>query len=94
VAEKASLHAIVHGIVQGVFFRDFSAIHARRLGLSGFVRNLPDGTVEVNAEGEKVKLEELVEKLKQGPPSACVSEVSVTWSPYSGSYNGFGVLNY
>jgi len=85
------MHAIVHGLVQGVFFRDFTRHHAERLGLSGYVRNLPDGTVEVSAEGEREKLAELAEKLKVGPPSAHVSGVFVTWSTYADAYNGFMV---
>ena len=89
--ELASLQAIVYGYVQGVFFRAFVSRRARELGLSGYVRNLSGGTVEVWAEGEKNKLEELIGYLKVGPPAARVEKVVTNWSGYTGSYSGFNV---
>jgi acylphosphatase len=74
------VHAFVAGVVQGVGFRYFVAREARRLGLAGFVRNLPDGRVEVVAEGERAALERLVAALRSGPPSAEVQDVRVEWS--------------
>jgi acylphosphatase len=74
------VHAFVAGVVQGVGFRYFVAREARRLGLAGFVRNLPDGRVEVVAEGERAALERLVAALRTGPPSAEVQDVRVEWS--------------
>ena len=59
--------------------------------LTGYVRNLPDGTVEICAEGEKERLEEMVEYLKSGPPAAKVDRVETDWRRYSGDYPGFGV---
>ena len=71
--DLASVRAIVYGDVQGVFFRAFASRQARELGLTGYVRNLPDGeSVEVEAEGERNKLEELIGYLKVGPPAAKV----------------------
>lgn len=64
---KRRLEARVTGIVQGVMFRDFVRRNARRLGLSGFVRNEIDGSVRVFCEGEEEKLEALVSKLWKGP---------------------------
>jgi acylphosphatase len=72
-------HAIVSGRVQGVYFRAETQETARRLGLSGFVRNLPDGSVEVVAEGEAKPLGELLEFLHDGPPLARVHNVDLTW---------------
>lgn len=67
------LEALVQGRVQGVFFRDFTRRHARRLGLVGRVRNLSGGsTVEVVAEGPRAALEELLTRLREGPPGAVV----------------------
>jgi len=86
-----SLHAVIYGRVQGVFFRDFVAGHAQRLNLTGYVRNLPDGTVEVRAEGLKHHLEELLGYLKIGPPSARVREVKTVWSGHTGRYSDFSV---
>ena len=87
----ASLQATVHGRVQGVFFRDFVFRYARELGLAGYVRNLPDGTVEIRAEGERPQLEKLVGHIKTGPPHARVREVVTRWSEYTGNYSGFRV---
>lgn len=92
MSDMAAVRLIVHGSVQGVFFRDFTYRHAEGLGLTGYVRNLPDGSsVEVVAEGEKAKLEELVVCLKTGPPHANVERVEVDWLPLSGSYSRFAI---
>lgn len=89
---KAGLQAVVHGLVQGVNFRSFVVRHATALGLTGYVRNvLLDGTVEVVAEGEREKLEELLRHLHQGPRMARVERVDVTWSEFSGDFSGFDV---
>jgi len=87
----ASVQATVYGFVQGVFFRAFVSQQAKRLGVAGYVRNLPGGEVEVIAEGEKSKLEELVSHLKVGPPAARVERVVTNWAEYSGSYSGFSI---
>ncbi len=79
MTEGASLHAFVRGRVQGVLFRSFVERHARRLGLKGYARNLFDGRVEVEAEGERSALEELLKQLHQGPPGARVEGVEVEW---------------
>ena len=90
--ELVSLHAIVHGRVQGVFFRAFVRRHAANLGLTGYVRNLPDGSsVEVWAEGKREKLEKLLHHLHQGPTGAWVEKVEARWGEYSGDYPSFGV---
>lgn len=77
--------------MQGVFFRSFVAEVALKLGLSGYVRNLHDGTVEVYAEGEKERLEEIIEHLKMGPPAARVEKVAASWSEHTGNYSGFKI---
>ena len=62
------------------------------MGLTGYVRNLPDGkTLEVQAEGGTNKLAKLADYLKVGPPAAKVERVITDWSEYSGSYDGFSV---
>jgi acylphosphatase len=88
---SASLHAIVRGRVQGVFFRAFVRSHAKALGLTGYVRNLQSGAVEVQAEGERGKLEELLQILHKGPPAARVEKVEAGWSDYSGDFSSFSV---
>ena len=88
----ASVQAVVYGRVQGVYFRAFASRHARELGLSGYVRNLPDWkAVEVQAEGERKQLEKLIDHLKVGPPRARVERVETSWSEYTGSYSSFSV---
>ncbi len=67
---------LVSGRVQGVFYRASTEAAARRLDLSGWVRNLPDGRVELVACGEEAKLRELERWLWQGPPHARVEQVS------------------
>lgn len=68
---------IVSGRVQGVFFRAYTCEEAQRLGLYGWVRNLPNGSVEVLAEGEPQKLEALKSFCRQGPPYARVDHLEV-----------------
>ncbi|MBA7697157.1 Acylphosphatase [subsurface metagenome] len=90
--DLASVQAIVYGYVQGVFFRDFVSRRATELGLTGYVRNLPNGeAVEVQAEGERKRLEALISHLKVGPPTAKVERVITNWSEYTGSYSHFSI---
>ena len=91
MTDLASVRATVYGYVQGVLFRDFVAKQASELGLTGYVRNLPQGTVGVLAEGERKRLEKLISYLKVGPPAAMVEKVVTNWSEYSGSYSGFNI---
>lgn len=71
------VRAIIHGRVQGVYYRATVQTHARQLGLRGFARNLPDGTVEVVAAGREEDLRALIAFLHQGPTLARVSRVEV-----------------
>ncbi len=91
MSDLASIQAIVYGYVQWVFFRDFVSLRAKELGLTGYVGNLPGGTVEVNAEGDRKQLEQLIDYLKVGPSSAKVEEVITNWSEYTGSYSRFSI---
>jgi acylphosphatase len=85
-----SLRAIVRGRVQGVNFRHFVYRRAISLGLPGYVRNLPDmNSVEVVAEGQRERLELLVEHLRQGPRGARVDSVDAQWGEASGQYAQF-----
>jgi acylphosphatase len=78
--EERRLHAVVSGSVQGVGYRMYAYRRATTLGLRGYVRNQPDGRVEVVAEGPRAALERLLEILRRGPASAEVRGVAVTWS--------------
>lgn len=68
-------HLTIHGRVQGVFFRDWTVETARLLGVSGWVRNRPDGTVEAQVEGEAQAVQRMVAALHEGPPRARVERV-------------------
>jgi acylphosphatase len=89
--DRASLRAVVSGRVQGVFYRMFVVREANGLGLCGIVRNLLDGRVEVIAEGERQKLEQLVQRLRKGPPKAQVSDVTAEWNEYRHDYKDFQI---
>lgn len=89
--KKSSLFVFVSGRVQGVFFRMFTVKEARALGLCGRVRNISDGRVEVFAEGEREKLERLIERLKVGPPGAVVEKVQVDWGEYQHEFDDFQI---
>ncbi len=92
MADLTSVQVIVYGYVQGVFFRAFASRRATELGLTGYVRNLPGGeVVEVNAEGERKQLQELIDYLRVGPPAASVEKVVTNWSEYTGSYSQFNI---
>ena len=72
-------HVIASGKVQGVFFRADARQKAVSLGLDGWVRNVPDGTVEAVFEGERGRVERAIEWCRHGPKWARVSEVKITW---------------
>lgn len=83
--------ARVTGTVQGVFFRDATRTLARELGVTGRVRNLPDGGVEVLAEGEENAVRRLVAWCHDGPPRARVQHVDVEWGAATGEFNRFDI---
>ncbi|MBI2913811.1 MAG: acylphosphatase [Chloroflexi bacterium] len=90
--EAAALRAVVRGRVQGVGFRDYVYTRARFLGLTGYVRNLPDSrSLEVVAEGRRQDLEQLLEYLRDGPRTARVDAIDAEWGEAIGHYNDFGV---
>lgn len=90
--ELSCLQATVYGYVQGVGFRAFVLRKAASLGLRGYVRNSEDGkAVEVVAEGEKSKLEDLINSLRTGPTFARVQRVNIQWTECTGSYRDFKI---
>ncbi len=90
MADRARVHVVVSGVVQGVAFRASTVDEARRLGLRGWVRNLADGRVEAEAEGERAALEALVGFCRRGPPAAQVDALEVAWSEFRGDLGPFG----
>jgi len=85
------LHAVIHGRVQGVYYRAFTSRVAKSLSLKGYVRNTSAGDVEIEAEGERAKIEIMLNQLRIGPPEALVENIDTQWSDYSGKYLGFDV---
>jgi acylphosphatase len=84
--------AVVYGIVQGVFFRDSCRREAQRAGVSGWVRNRPDGTVEALFEGPDDAVRQMLDWVRQGPPYARVEHVDVTDERPSG-HAGFAITH-
>lgn len=91
MGEKVRLRATVHGRVQGVNFRYYTRQQARQLGITGYVRNLWDGTVEVVAEGERHNVTRLLSWLHRGPSMAFVEKVDAQWLPSIDEFQHFEV---
>jgi acylphosphatase len=84
-------HIVVKGLVQGVGFRYFVHRHATNLGLVGYARNLFDGNVEIEAEGDRSLIEELIGYLKVGPRSAQVTDLKMEWRNSENRYTTFEI---
>jgi len=85
------LHIIVFGQVQGVFFRSGVQSEAKKLSLVGWVKNRDDGSVEIEAEGERESLESLLVWCYHGPKGAGVSDIEFAWQDACGEYADFGI---
>ncbi len=83
------IHAVVKGKVQGVFYREFTRREAEFSGVSGYVRNLKDGNVEIVAEGEEKKLKEFEKKFRKGPLMAFITDVELKEEQPTGEFEGF-----
>lgn len=88
---KIRAHIFVNGRVQGVFFRSETKYEARKRGVKGWVRNLPDGRVEAVFEGEEKEVKALIEFCKHGPPGARVTDVHVLMESYTGEFGDFEI---
>ncbi len=91
MADMVRAHVVIHGLVQGVFFRATTREKAREHGVTGWVRNLPDGSVEALFEGEKDAVESLIRWCHEGPLGARVEKVEVEWQDYRGEFTDFEV---
>ena len=89
--DKKRVQLIIHGKVQGVFFRASTKDKANELRLSGFVRNREDGTVEVIAEGDEDQLQRLVDWCRKGPELSQVNDVHLDWQPYIAQFEKFEI---
>jgi len=92
MAEKARVHVLIEGRVQGVFFRAATRDEAQALGLQGWVRNRADGRVEALFEGDRPVVENMLAWCRKGPPYAYVDHVEIDWQPYQGDLVDFRVV--
>jgi len=90
--ETLRVHLYVSGIVQGVFFRAYTQDIAQSLGLTGWVKNLRDGRVEITAEGSRNKIEKLIQWCSKGPPGAEVEDVDINWETVTNEFREFRIL--
>ena len=91
--ERRRAHVLITGRVQGVFLRAYTRDAARLIGVAGWVRNLPDGRVETILEGEKSRVEKVIQFCQKGPPGAYVSNVQVNWEEARGEFQTFEILH-
>ncbi|MGF1459685.1 MAG: acylphosphatase [Leptolyngbyaceae cyanobacterium] len=87
------VHLIVQGQVQGVGFRHHTQVKAHQLSLNGYVKNLPDGTVEIVAEGDVSLINELIEWVHHGPSAARVKQVDITYDSPQGEFSQFEIAH-
>ena len=92
VGTENEIECVITGRVQTVMFRDFACRRARRLGISGTVQNLPDGSVRVVAQGSEEKMIKYIELLKKGPLLAKVKNIQVAWQEAGESFDGFKIV--
>ena len=86
-----AVHVIVYGSVQGVGFRFFVREIAFSCGVMGWVKNLPDGTVEIHAEGDNEILDDFINKVEKGPTFGYVTELKIDWIIPENKYSGFNI---
>jgi acylphosphatase len=92
MAEKARVHVLIEGRVQGVFFRASTRDEALARGLAGWVRNRADGRVEAVFEGDRAVVDKMLVWCRKGPPYAYVDKVEEDWQPYQGDLTDFRVV--
>ncbi len=89
---KKRAHLLITGLVQGVSYRASTVEAARRHGLSGWVKNNPNGSVEAVVEGDEEAVKLLIEWCRKGPPLARVEDVLVSWEPFKNEFDDFMAL--
>ena len=89
--EITRANILVLGLVQGVFFRASTMEQAQQLGLLGWVKNIPDGSVEILVEGRRHAIEDLLTWCQSGPPLARVSDVIPRWESAQGEFETFRI---
>ena len=90
--DLARVSLIITGTVQGVFYRASALEQAQGLNLTGWVKNLPDGSIELVAEGPRYALDQIIEWCRHGPPAARVEDVYPRWSEHLGEFRTFMIV--
>jgi acylphosphatase len=88
---KTRAHVFVSGRVQGVFFRQYTKREAESHGITGWVRNLPDGKVEAVFEGEEDAVKALVDFCRKGPMGSVITSVDVAFENFTGEFRSFKI---
>jgi acylphosphatase len=91
--DNVRAHVIVSGRVQGVFFRAETRKAASRIGVTGWVRNRPEGTVEAVFEGKSTLVDQALAWCQQGSPMSKVTDVRVNWGEFSGEFENFTITH-
>ncbi|MFH1156576.1 MAG: acylphosphatase [Pseudomonadota bacterium] len=89
--DKKQLHVIISGKVQGVFFRVATQQTARELGITGWVKNLPDGTVEAVFEGSDMEIQQMMLWCHSGPPGSRIDKISIKTSTACPGFSSFDI---
>jgi acylphosphatase len=89
--EKKRAHIFASGKVQGVFYREGARKKAEKLGVSGWIKNLPDGRVEAVFEGNQPQVEEMIDWARKGPFWAKIEALDVAWEDFRGEFSGFEI---
>jgi len=89
--DKIRAHVVISGMVQGVFFRSHAVHQATSLGLTGWVKNLDDGSVEAVFEGDKSQVEKMIKWCHKGPSMAIVEKADIKYEDYRGEFRSFNV---
>ncbi|MEK7285973.1 MAG: acylphosphatase [Nitrospirota bacterium] len=92
MADRVSAHIFIKGQVQGVGFRNFAQRYAFLLSLKGFVKNLTDGQVEIELEGERSRIDLFLEHLHRGPSLSKIIDVEVSWGIASDRFKDFAIV--
>jgi len=90
-SDHVRVHLKINGRVQGVYFRASTVAQAQHLGVTGWVRNRPDGSLESVAEGSRAKIDELIAWCRRGPSGAQVRQFGVSWQEPTGEFNDFHI---
>jgi len=91
MSEKVQYHVIVYGKVQGVFFRAETSRAAQKFNITGWVRNLANGTVEAVIEGDETDIQKMIQWLKKGSPLSSVSKIDLQKNPSCSDFNSFKI---